>query len=114
MKVSKFGGTSVGTPERMYHVADLLTRDPEQKIVVLSAVSGTTNTLAQSAGRSARENKSEAKTIIEDLKQKYISFIEALLTAPTYRDQALSYISKVFGNQVALIENDYRPELEKE
>ncbi len=45
MKVMKFGGTSVGKPERMYQVADLITRDNEPKIVVLSALSGTTNTL---------------------------------------------------------------------
>ncbi len=45
MKIMKFGGTSVGQPQRMHHVANLITADKEEKIVVLSAVSGTTNTL---------------------------------------------------------------------
>jgi aspartate kinase len=45
MKIMKFGGTSVGKPERMFEVAKLITTDQESKIVVLSALSGTTNTL---------------------------------------------------------------------
>ena len=114
MKVLKFGGTSVGTPERMHHVAHLLTRAPEDKIVVLSAVSGTTNTLVQIGHLLSHNNKSEAKKIIEGLKQKYISFIEVLLTDPAYRDQALNYISQVFGLLFALTEKEYSPELEKE
>ena len=47
MKVMKFGGTSVGKPERMHEVAKLITRDDEPKIVVLSALSGTTNSLTE-------------------------------------------------------------------
>ena len=46
MKVLKFGGTSVGSAQRMKDVAKLIT-DGEQKIVVLSAMSGTTNTLVE-------------------------------------------------------------------
>ncbi len=45
MKIMKFGGTSVGKPERMHQVAQLITLDDEAKIVVLSALSGTTNAL---------------------------------------------------------------------
>ena len=47
MKVLKFGGTSVGSPQRMKEVANLITSDGEQKIVVLSAMSGTTNSLVE-------------------------------------------------------------------
>ena len=46
MKVLKFGGTSVGSAQRMKEVAKLIT-DGERKIVVLSAMSGTTNTLVE-------------------------------------------------------------------
>ena len=49
MKVLKFGGTSVGTPSRMKEVSQLITEDKQQKIVVLSAMSGTTNTLVEIA-----------------------------------------------------------------
>ncbi|MBL0883462.1 MAG: aspartate kinase, partial [Chitinophagaceae bacterium] len=47
MKVMKFGGTSVGKPERMHQVSQLITKDVEPKIVVLSALSGTTNALVE-------------------------------------------------------------------
>ena len=60
----KFGGTSVGKPERMHEVAKLITTDPEKKIVVLSALSGTTNALVE-IGQSApvsKERKPENKS----------------------------------------------------
>ena len=47
MKVMKFGGTSVGKPERMFEIARLITEEDEPKIVVLSALSGTTNSLTE-------------------------------------------------------------------
>ncbi len=47
MKVMKFGGTSVGTPERMKGVSELITRSGEPTFVVLSAMSGTTNSLIE-------------------------------------------------------------------
>jgi aspartate kinase len=47
MKVMKFGGTSVGKPERMHHIAKLVTSENEPAIVVLSALSGTTNALVE-------------------------------------------------------------------
>lgn len=47
MKVMKFGGTSVGKPERMHHIAGLVTKETEPVIVVLSALSGTTNALVE-------------------------------------------------------------------
>lgn len=56
MKVLKFGGTSVGSAQRMKDVAKLIT-DGEQKIVVLSAMSGTTNTLVENFGFSYTENR---------------------------------------------------------
>ena len=45
MKVMKFGGTSVGKPERMHHIVSLVTKEEEPTIVVLSALSGTTKKL---------------------------------------------------------------------
>ncbi|MDQ3277161.1 MAG: hypothetical protein M3Q06_02475, partial [Bacteroidota bacterium] len=60
LKVMKFGGTSVGKPHRMHEVATLITRDTEPKIVVLSAVSGTTNSLVEIGNFLAANNKQEA------------------------------------------------------
>jgi aspartate kinase len=45
MKVMKFGGTSVGKPERMHQIVSLVAKEAEPVIVVLSALSGTTNAL---------------------------------------------------------------------
>ncbi|MDX2291724.1 hypothetical protein, partial [Streptomyces roseofulvus] len=61
MKVMKFGGTSVGKPARMQEVAQLVTKDDEQKIVVLSALSGTTNALVEISNSLAVGDRNSAK-----------------------------------------------------
>ena len=61
MKVMKFGGTSVGKPQRMHEVAKLITSDAEPKIVVLSAVSGTTNALVEIGNALSTGDKEAAK-----------------------------------------------------
>ena len=77
MLVLKFGGTSVGKPERMHAVAELIS-SKDQKIVVLSAVSGTTNSLVEIAGfLSKRDNKS-ASGSIDKLNDLYKEFIPNL------------------------------------
>jgi aspartate kinase len=67
MKIMKFGGTSVGKPERMQQVAKLITAGDESTIVVLSALSGTTNTLVSIGEALAKGDKQEAKSIIDRL-----------------------------------------------
>ena len=66
MKVLKFGGTSVGTPQRMKEVAKLIT-DGERKIVVLSAMSGTTNTLVEVSDYLYKKNPEGANEVINNL-----------------------------------------------
>jgi aspartate kinase len=84
MKIMKFGGTSVGRPERMHQVKDLITRGDEPTIVVLSALSGTTNALVGIGDALAAGNKSLAKERIDALHSHYIEFFPALLKkAPT-------------------------------
>ena len=70
MKVLKFGGTSVGSAQRMKEVAKLIT-DGEQKIVVLSAMSGTTNTLVEISDYLYKKNPEGANEIINKLESKY-------------------------------------------
>ena len=77
MKVLKFGGTSVGSPEQMQQVADLLTGS-EQKVVVLSAVAGTTNLLEEITKLLFSEERKEARDQITELEQSYFAFIERL------------------------------------
>lgn len=75
----KFGGTSVGKPERMHQVYELITKDAESKIVVLSALSGTTNALVDISNSLSAGNKSEAKQKIDTLEAHYHAFVLDLL-----------------------------------
>ncbi len=78
MQVWKFGGTSVGKPERMNSIRTLVNADNSRKVVVLSALSGTTNSLLE-IGESIKNSKIEyAIEIIDSLKSHYQSFISAL------------------------------------
>ncbi len=79
MKIMKFGGTSVGKPERMFQVAELITRDEDSKIVVLSALSGTTNALVTIGDALASSDKQKASELIEALYDHYKTFIVGLL-----------------------------------
>lgn len=83
MKVLKFGGTSVGSAERMKQVAKLVT-DDSAKIVVLSAVSGTTNSLVAIGEEFAVDNKSEARKLIEELEAKYYLLTKELYSSEEY------------------------------
>ena len=79
MKIMKFGGTSVGKPERMHDVAKLIVMDDEPTIVVLSALSGTTNALVSIGEAMARGDKNIAKQLIDKLENHYRDFIKSLL-----------------------------------
>lgn len=82
MKVMKFGGTSVGKPERMHHIAGLVSNETEPVIVVLSALSGTTNALVEIGEQIARGDRATAKQSIEKLEAHYQSFVNDLLKEP--------------------------------
>ncbi len=96
MKVMKFGGTSVGKPERMHEVAKLITADPEKKIVVLSALSGTTNALVEIGQSAARFEREKAGEQIARLSDHYHTFIEQLLVSDKAREHALAIIHEHF------------------
>jgi aspartate kinase len=96
MKIMKFGGTSVGKPERMFQVRDLITRDEEPKIVVLSALSGTTNALVAIGDAMAAGDKGKAEQLIETLQAHYNSFIPDLLVKSETREKATSVINEHF------------------
>ncbi|MFZ1715401.1 MAG: aspartate kinase [Saprospiraceae bacterium] len=86
MKIMKFGGTSVGKPERMKEVSRLITADQESKIVVLSALSGTTNKLVEISKHCFNRDKVTAKAEIDALEVHYRNFIKELLHQdPTYQ-----------------------------
>jgi aspartate kinase len=96
MKVMKFGGTSVGRPERMHDVAKLITRNSDSKIVVLSALSGTTNALVEISNFLSQGNREGAKNTIEKLHQHYKQFIQELLQKEENRKNANQIIDEHF------------------
>jgi aspartate kinase len=96
MKIMKFGGTSVGKPERMHEVAKLITKDTEPKIVVLSALSGTTNSLVEISVSLANADRNMAKQQIETLEAHYQIFIDQLVKTAAALASARSIISEHF------------------
>lgn len=96
MKVMKFGGTSVGRPERMHDVAKLITSDKEDKIVVLSALSGTTNALVEIGESISKGERDGARQLIAKLKGHYQQFIEKLVTSPDARAKAAAIVNEHF------------------
>lgn len=92
----KFGGTSVGKPERMHQVAALIRRDSEKKIVVLSALSGTTNSLVEIGNLLQQGDKEGAKYKIEQLNAHYQQFINELLSKDEAKEKARSIIGEHF------------------
>ena len=114
MKVLKFGGTSVGAPERMHQVAKLILRQDEPKIVVLSAVSGTTNTLVQ-IGEYLRAGKDEkASEVIEELYARYQEFIVKLVQTREAREKAGKVVEEHFGFLRSLSPSGFTAAQEKE
>lgn len=95
MKVLKFGGTSVGSAQRMKDVAKLI-NDGEQKIVVLSAMSGTTNTLVEISDYLYKKNPEGANEIINRLEAKYKQHIDELYSTEEYKQKTLDFVKSVF------------------
>ncbi len=96
MKIMKFGGTSVGKPERMHQVKDLITRDNDKKIVVLSALSGTTNALVGIGDALSAANKDLAKERIDILHKHYLTFYKELLKTDSAQKKAENIIKEHF------------------
>ncbi|MBQ2293077.1 MAG: aspartate kinase [Bacteroidaceae bacterium] len=96
MKVLKFGGTSVGSPQRMQDVSKLITDDGETKVVVLSAMSGTTNSLVEISGYLYKKNPEGANTIINQLEQKYVEHINALYRTEEVKQKTLEFLHEEF------------------
>ena len=95
MKVLKFGGTSVGSAQRIKEVAKLIT-DGEQKIVVLSAMSGTTNTLVEISDYLYKKNPEGANEIINKLEAKYKQHVNELYSTPEYKQKGQELIKSHF------------------
>jgi aspartate kinase len=114
MKIMKFGGTSVGKPHRMYEVANLVTKDNEAKIVVLSAVSGTTNSLVEIGTLLSLGKKPEAKARIDDLHGLYQKFVEDLVKTPDASAKAGEVLKEHFEFLNIILRISYNDALNKD
>lgn len=112
MKVLKFGGTSVGSAERIRSVARLI-NDNQPKIVVLSAMSGTTNTLVEIANCLYRNEKQEALNIIQNLEVNYYIVVTELFETEPYIRRGKEFIQTIFTYLRSFINKDFYPLQEK-
>jgi len=104
MKILKFGGTSVGSPERMKKLLDII--DPtERQIVVLSAVSGTTNSLVEISSALLKEDKKKGTELITALQDKYNDFVIELLPDGDFRAQGQEVVDYHFNFLLSLVNN---------
>lgn len=110
----KFGGTSVGKPERMKQVASLIANESEQKIVVLSALSGTTNSLIEISQQLSLGYKIPAKKKIDALQNHYYSFIETLLETTIGKQEANAVIAEHFDFLNIILKISYSDALNKD
>ena len=97
MKVMKFGGTSVGTPQRMKEVTALVTKSGEPVFVVLSAMSGTTNSLVEISDYLYKKNPDGANEVINGLERKYMKHLDELYTKDEYRTQTAEFLRDEFN-----------------
>lgn len=112
MKVLKFGGTSVGSAERIRAVAHLID-DCQPKIVVLSAMSGTTNTLIEMANCLYRDEKQKAIDILQNLELNYYIVISELYATEPSIHKAKEFIQTVFTYLRSFVNKDFYPLQEK-
>ena len=97
MKVMKFGGTSVGTPQRMKEVAQLVTKSGEPVFVVLSAMSGTTNSLVEISDYLYKKNPDGANEVINMLERKYERHVQELYTSEETQAQTRDFLREEFS-----------------
>jgi aspartate kinase len=97
MKVLKFGGTSVGSAQRMKEVSNLIL-DGQKKIVVLSAMSGTTNTLVEISDYLYKRNPDAANETINKLALKYEGVIDELYSTEEFKAKTNEIIEAHFDH----------------
>ena len=113
MKVMKFGGTSVGSPQRIKNVASLIS-DEKQKFVVLSAMSGTTNSLVEISDYLSKNNPLGANNIIKKLEGIYCKHVDELYSTEEYKQITKRFIIDEFKYLRSLTKQGYSTTREKE
>ncbi len=114
MKILKFGGTSLGSPERMHAVRQLILSEDHPKIVVLSAVSGTTNTLVQIGTALGEDQPQEACQQIDALHQYYRTYTDTLLSEKDTRQKGEAILDEHFMLLRQTTQQPFTGDVEKE
>ena len=96
MKVMKFGGTSVGSPQRMKEVTELVTKSGDSVFVVLSAMAGTTNSLVEISDYLYKKNPDGANEVINRMEQKYMRHMDELYTDAAIKQQTIDFLNEEF------------------
>ena len=112
MKVLKFGGTSIGTAERMKSLLPIISTD-NQQIIVLSAVSGVTNILVSINKALKEQEKAEANELSNKLQEIYHEYIESLFVKTKSKSQAFELIDSYFELLKTLFTQEFSERLEK-
>ena len=97
MNVMKFCGTSVGTPERIKSVAKMVSESGEQVFIVLSAMSGTTNSLVEISNYLYKKNPEGANEVINSLEKKYMQHVEDLYSTDEYKQITREFLISEFN-----------------
>ncbi|MCW5914213.1 MAG: aspartate kinase [Chitinophagaceae bacterium] len=114
MKIMKFGGTSVGRPERMVEISHLITQEDEPKIIVMSALSGTTNSLVEISDALSKSDRIGASEKIEKLKKHYEDFVAALYKSPEGKAAGAHILADHFEFLDVILKISYSESLNKD
>lgn len=115
MKILKFGGTSVGSPQRIKNLYEIIdAQSSDKKIVVLSAIAGTTNKLVAITEDLRNNKKQDAINQIKSLEKFYNNFIEELFNSNQTKEFALNKVNKNFASIVKIASIPLNLSLEKE
>lgn len=109
----KFGGTSVGSPQRIKDVASLITREANN-LVVLSAMSGTTNSLLEISDAAKKGSRQEALQLVGNLEKKYDDVIENLYEKEETRKMASLTVKCFFEEIRNSVNSEYTVQTEKD
>lgn len=114
MKVLKFGGTSVGSPQRITEVCNIITKDGQQKLVVLSAMSGTTNTLIEVSNHYYEGDIEKAWDIVHNLKKTYQEHVENLYSTAAIKKEIKSFLEEKLNYLLSFSKSPFTLDQEKE
>ncbi len=114
MKIYKFGGTSLGNPERMHKVVKIITGDDAPKVVVLSAISGTTDTLYEITTHHKTGNSPLCRKLLDDLENFFADYIKNLYSSTSSKEKASNYLIDWMNDIRKLTESSYSIDSENE